>query len=192
MPKPYWLDAALEDTQKVSKMKKTVEQAESEYPILKDMGVQYSFHPKADAGYLEFWPKEEIGTDASPRPTEIPLGQIGVEILDPTTRPIDVMGDVTSHYLVKTDPKMKAYYEQFVGSLQPDQRARLREQYQHARDYERETRPYESWEEQTGMPGYFRGYPFQQWPDPDIYYTDTQRAMLDDMMRDLTTRKGAK
>ena len=189
MPKPYWLDTALEDAQKVSKMKKTVEQAETEYPILAETGVAYSLHPKAGSRKLEFWPSDEIGEANSPRPSEIPMGKPGVEILDSTVRPIDILGDVVSHHLVKSDPAMKAYYEQFTGSLQPDQRTRLREQYQYAQEHEGEVRPYETWEAMTGLPGYFRGYPFQQWTDTDVLYTDAQRAMLDAMMRDLTARK---
>jgi hypothetical protein len=36
----------------------------------------------------------------------------------------------------------------------------------------------------TGLPGYFRGYPFQQW-SPEIVeqaYNQDQRALLDEML----------
>ena len=168
-----------------------LEAARQEYPILKDYEIGYKYAPRQDAGYLEFWPKDEEGSTDFPRPKEFPIGTIGVEVRDPKTRPIDVVGDVASHYLIYEDPRIKSYYDQFQRSLNPGQYDRLRNQYQFAQQNFGETRPYEKWYEMTGLPGYFRGYPFQQWDQEfnETAYTQQQRQMFDEMMQYLKTGK---
>ena len=62
----------------------------------------------------------------------------------------------------------------------PEQRQRLQEQYQYYQqhpDY-KEQRPYQEWEKASGMPGYFRGYTFNQWPDSSKMYTPEQLNIL--------------
>lgn len=168
------------------------EQAKRQYPILDNPAINYKFTPRSDGPMLEAWPPGETGTPDRPRPKDFPAQQYGIEVYNPKTRPIDVLGDVVSHFLVNSDPTIKDYYSRFSSSLSPQQEARLREQYQHARQYEGETRPYAQWRETSGLPAYFRGYPFQQWPKEfnDRAYTPEQKRLLDDMMKYLETGSG--
>lgn len=161
------------------------DQAVKQYPIIARAGVVGVVTPKENAGYLEFYPPGETGTKEAPRPAAIPIDRPGVEIYSGKTSPLDVLGDVVSHHLVKSDPKIAAYYQQFQKSLTPDQQARLQEQYQWDQQKEGETRPFSEWAATAGLPAYFRGYAFKQWPDDfnAQAYTPDQRAMFDQMMQ---------
>lgn len=131
------------------------------------------------------------------RPKEIPMNQFGVSISNRSIRPIDVLGDVVSHGMRFSDPTIKAIYDQFAQSITPWQEKRLRDQYQWDREKEGEKRSYGDWRNETGLPGYFRAYPFQQWQkseDPGeedrtqeqvgrMFYTGEQIQFLDQMMR---------
>lgn len=169
-----------------------IDQAMSQYPILQGAGITGTMSPNLDngkdpnqgGGYLEFYPPGETGTEGYPRPQALPLNSPGVEVRSAKTRPIDVLGDVVSHHMVNTDPKLSGYYQQFQNSLTPDQHARLQDQYQYAQANQGEARPYDEWAKASGLPGYFRGYAFQQWPDEfnAKAYTPEQRGMFDEMM----------
>lgn len=160
------------------------EHALQQYPILRDQGV---VGVQGTGPMMESWPVNEPGAPGRPRPAGIPLDKFGVEYRD-NDRPLDILGDVVSHHMIDKDPVIKKYYENFTASLNDDQRQRLQEQYQYAQQNEGETRPYEQWEEKSGLPAYFRGYPFQQWPDEvnQQAYTPEQRDHLDRMMNYLT------
>jgi len=160
-----------------------VDAAKREFPILNTLDMQYKFTPRQDSGYLEFWQADEPGTTEHPRPPEFPMGKPGVEIYDLNTKPIDIMGDIASHLLKDTDPVIKDYYEQFQRSMTPEQIERLKEQYAWAQAHYQESRPFEAWREHSGLPGYFRGYAFQQWDRPKERYTPAQLNMFDDMMQ---------
>ena len=69
-----------------------------------------------------------------------------------------------------------------------EQKERLKGQYGHYVSKEGEKRPYEQWEQMTGLPAYFRGYPFKQWADEfnQVAYTPEQREMFDRMMNQLS------
>jgi hypothetical protein len=161
-----------------------LDQAREQYPILKGVDLGYTENPNNSGNYLEFWPPGETGDDKYPRPQALPMEKPGLEINRSDTRPIDVLGDVVSHHLVNTDPKISQYYQQFKGSLTPDQNDILREQYQRAQQHEGEKRPYDQWAETAGLPAYFRGYAFQQWPAEEAskYYTPEQLGRFDEMM----------
>lgn len=163
-------------------MDPTISQAQDRYPILNRLDVQYKRNIQPNRGFLEFYAGDEPGTPEHPRPSEFTPGKIGVEIFDERTRPIDILGDVVSHQLVKTDPVIKRFYDHFTSSLTDTQQSRLREQYTHAKTNEGETRPFEQWKEMTGLPAYFRGYAFQQWDKPESMYTKKQMQMFDGMM----------
>ncbi len=165
-----------------------ISQAKYLYPVLTQHDIAYKRTPAKDRGFLEFWPGEEIGTPERPRPKEFPAGKLGIEIFDERTRPIDILGDVVSHHLVKTDPDLKRTYRVFEESLTEEQKERLKQQYQHAKTEEGEKRPYEEWYKTTGLPSYFRGYPFQQWENAGDLYTERQRRMLDHMMGTLSRK----
>ena len=162
-------------------------QAMRQYPILGKAGVvgKYTEPKGGDKRMLESWAAGEPGDKETPRPNELPADKHGIEVFDRAgPRPIDVLGDYVSHQGVKTDPKLKKYYEDFVGSITPEQEAKLRDQYKYAQDNEGEKRTYEQWKEVTGLPAYFRGYAFKQWPENvyDKAYTPDQRSKLDEMM----------
>ena len=164
-----------------------LEQARQQYPVLKGLDLQYKENFGKGKGFLEFWPEKEIGSPEYPRPKEFPMGKAGLEIRDPNTRPIDVLGDITSHYLIHNDPKVAGYYDKFKQSLTPDQQARLKEQYTYAQKNFGENRPYEQWLDASGLPGYFRGYAFRQWDNAKELYTPEQIKMFDSMMQYLST-----
>jgi Spy/CpxP family protein refolding chaperone len=92
---------------------------------------------------------------------------------------------VTSHQLVKNDPQVQQHYQSFVNSLTPEQEQRLNSQYEHSVQNFGETRPFEQWKEISGLPAYFRGYAFQQWPEDfnERAYTPEQRAKFDQMLQ---------
>lgn len=160
------------------------QQAVNQYPIIGKHGIKSKDSHGARDGYLEFWPPGETGSPEYPRPKEFGDSP-GVEIYREDTTPLDVLGDVTSHWLIDKDPIVSKYYSDFQSSLTPDQRARLRGQYEHAKQNFGEARQYEDWEKVSGMPGYFRGYPFKQWPDDfnKKAYSPEQMKSLDAMMQ---------
>jgi len=92
------------------------------------------------------------------------------------------MGDVASHELVNTDPIISDHYRQFKESMTMEQIARLNEQYQFARQNYGEKRDFDEWSEMSGMPGWFRGYAFDQWEHPEEMYTQDQIKRFDEMM----------
>jgi hypothetical protein len=161
-----------------------LEQARQEFPRLKELDIGYKYTPREDRGFIEFYPADEPGSPDFPRPKELPMGKPGIEVYNPKTRPIDVAGDIASHYMIYNDPSMMDYYNQFRHSINPEQQQRLQQQYEFYQQNYGENRPYEKWYEMTGLPGYFRGYPFQQW-EPEFVeqaYTPQQRLLLDQMM----------
>ena len=159
------------------------QQAQQQWPrALGD--VLYKETPRSGDAFLEAWPPGEPGTPDRPRPKEFPLGKYGIEVYDTEhTRPIDILGDVTSHFLINQDPRIKDYYEQFKASMTPEQLKHLHDQ--HGRAFRGgERRSFDAWAEAAGIPAWFRGYAFQQWPQEftDRAYTPDQRAMFDEMM----------
>lgn len=151
---------------------------------------------------LETFNPEEEGTFEQPRPSGLPRGQYGIELRSTDVHPTAIAGDAVSHILRFTDPQISQYYQQFSQSITPWQERQLQDMYGEARREEGENRPYSHWREMSGLPGYFRGYPFRQLGDLDPtttparrqqldekYYTGEQRDMFDQMMRYLSTLK---
>ena len=161
-----------------------LEQAQKEFPRLKELDLGYKYTPREDRGFIEFFPPDEPGSPEFPRPKELPIGKPGIEVYNPRTRPVDIAGDIASHWMVYNDPRMIDYYGRFRQSISPDQQERMRQQYDFYKKNYGETRPYEQWYETTGLPGYFRGYPFQQWEPEEIEqaYTPQQKAILDEVL----------
>lgn len=159
-----------------------LDQAREEFPVLKDHDIGYKESFGSGQGYMESWPAGETGSKERPRPSELKSDKFGVEIYDPQTKPLDVLGDVVSHKLVNDDDRIKQDYENFQSSLTKDQKSRLKEQYQYAKDNNGEGRPYKDWAKNSGIPAYFRGYAFKQWENPDDLYTPQQMKKFDAMM----------
>jgi hypothetical protein len=168
-----------------------LQQAQSQYPVLKNYDYGYVENFQPNAGYLEHWDPNDAGVaPTSPesldrlRPSDLPMDKPGLEIRDPTTRPIDILGDIASHHMVNDDPVVKGAYQDLQNSMTPAQQDILQDQYDYAKKNEGETGSYEDWKQRAGMPGFFRGYTFQQWPKEfnDKAYTPEQRQKLDKLM----------
>jgi hypothetical protein len=160
-------------------------EALTQYPGLGNPNVNQVYNPQPNPqNYLEYWQPNEPGSADYKRPASLPIGTAGIEITNPATRPIDIAGDLVSHGLVESDPRLRGYYQQFQNSITPQQQAILQDQYRYAKANEGETRPFDEWSRSSGMPAYFRGYAFQQWPQDfnERAYTPEQRQMFDGMM----------
>jgi len=157
-----------------------LDQAKAEFPVLKDLDIGYKYSPGAGKGFLEYYPPDEVGSPEYPRPKDLPMGKPGIEIFDPKTRPIDVLGDIASHYMIYNDPQMIDYYGRFEKSLSPEQQQFMQNKYEFEKEQYGEKRPYQQWYEMSGLPGYFRAYPFQQWSPEDIQrsYSPEQIELL--------------
>jgi hypothetical protein len=154
-----------EQLNKAPTVNNLLEQTMQSYPYLQDKGINYKESFGKSAGFLEFFPPDETGSPSNPRPEEFPINQFGVEVYDPNTRPIDVLADYVSHWGIENDPVVKSVYDTFKNSLDNNQKAMLQEQYQYAKENYGENRDYKTWEEMSGMPGFLRGYTFNQWPE---------------------------
>jgi hypothetical protein len=170
-----------------------LEQAKRDYPILAAPGFQMTQSPPHGDNKLEFWPAGEEGTADRPRPKAFDLGKPGIEVFDKGVRPVDIMGDVASHYLKDNDPVVSQAYKSFESSLTPQQQSTLRDQYQWAQQNEGEKRPFDEWAKTVGLPAAFRGYLFDQWPKDfnDKFYTPEQRSELDKVMQYLKSQRPA-
>lgn len=161
------------------------QQAQKQYPYLADKNIDFVYTPGGGRGMLEFYPPGESGDPQFPRPQQLRMDRPGVQVFDPKTTPLDILGDYVSHYGVKADPFLAQRYQQFSQSLDPKQQQILREQYAYYQNHPqyKETRPFEQWLEMSGLPGYFRGYTFNQWPDARGMYNAEQLKMLDEVKK---------
>jgi len=161
------------------------EKAKSEYPYLADKDISFKYSPNEGRGFLEFYGPDEPGSPEYPRPKEFPMGKVGVEVFNPKTRPLDILADYVSHYGVEQDPYLSERYQQFSQSFTPEQQQRLQEQYKWYQEHPeyKESRPFEDWKNASGMPGYFRGYTFDQWENSKDAYTPQQLQVLDQVRK---------
>jgi hypothetical protein len=147
-------------------MQRTIQQ----YPILGKYQGQLAatYTPNTGMPNLETWPPGETGTGPPGRyrPTALPPDKYGAEIYDTNVDPMMLMGDYTTHALRFIDPNVKNAYAVFqqMWMANPASQGKMQEDYQWARKNEGEDRPFGQWLEMSGMPGYFRGYLFQQAP----------------------------
>jgi hypothetical protein len=163
------------------------ESAQQQWPILRNQNILSKFTPRQSPEKLEAWPPGEAGTVTRPRPQEFPTDSYGIEVYN-HTRPIDVLGDVVSHFLVDKDPEVRKFYNEFNRSITPQQeRHVLGEHFLYDKAHG-DKRSYQDWRRISGLPAYFRGHPFQQWPENynKRVYTPQQRELLDRMMRYLS------
>lgn len=169
-----------------------LEEARRMFPVLRNMDLGYVENIGRSDNFLEAWPPGEQGSPDFPRPPELDINKYGLEVYKPDTRPIDILGDVVSHFMMKNDPRIKDTYAQFVGSMTPKQKEHLQEQYRYDVEHEGEQRSFADWSEASGLPAWFRGYAFQQWPKEftDQAYTPEQRALFDNMMNYLRGQDG--
>lgn len=156
-----------------------LQQASEKFPYLRGKNIGYVDSTGDPAGgdrMLEFWPANEPGAALNPRPASLPIDQVGVQVFSPQTTPMDVLADYVSHHAVENDPRLRDMYQQFSASV-PE--SVMRGRYQHHVDKFGESRPYQDWLGRTGMPEYFRGYTFNQWPNAAEMYSPAQIQQLD-------------
>lgn len=152
----------------------------TQYPTLASTIPSVNFvasPPDTSGRKLEFYAAKESTNPSPGRPTVQTFG---------TQKPADVAGDLVSHYLARgADPTLTRYYNQFTSSLTPQQHQTLRGQYAWAQKNQGENRPYEMWAVATGIPAYFRGYTFGQWPQSftQSAYTPQQKTGLNNVIR---------
>lgn len=158
------------------------DRAQKTYPILRGVPMGFVVTPDEDRGVLEFFDKTEPGSPENPRPPELPFGTPGIQVFDPATKESDVLADWTSHWGVKTDPRLKRLYEKFTKSLDPEW---MKKRHQSDKKDRGEKRPYQQWFDATGAPGVFRGYTFDQWDKRwnDKVYTSEQIGILDEVRK---------
>lgn len=150
--------------------------AKSDYPYLANSGLVAVSGKNGGNRKLEYWPRGEPGNAQYPRPAGIPIDSAGVEIFDQNVSPKDLLADYVSHEAVNSDPQLRALYQEFAASV-PDETMRKRYDYHKANLGE--NRDYETWKEHSGMPEFFRGYTFDQWPDAKKFYSPQQIQKLD-------------
>ena len=167
-------------------------EAKRRYPYLQDKDFDYVENLTDDKkkGYLEFWePGDEGPPDGSvKRPEGIAIDRMGIEVRNPDTRPIDILGDYASHEGIYSDPKLKDIYDRYVSTLTDEQ---LQTKYEYEKKNYGEDRPFEQWAERSGKPGMFRGYTFDQFSEEEINeaYTDEQKSILDEARKYLGVKK---
>lgn len=149
-----------------------------QYPYLKDKNISYINTPnEKDNRYLEFWPPNEEGAPDMPRPKELPINNVGIQVIKQSTTPTDILADYVSHYGVNTDKQLSKLYKDFEKAT-PKKQMEDRYNY-HVKKYG-EDRPYEQWYQSTGLPEMFRGYTFNQWGEnAKDYYSPEQLKVLD-------------
>jgi hypothetical protein len=156
-------------------------QAQQEYPYLKNKEIDILYNPKPqEQRYLEFYPPDEPGAPDMPRPKELPMGRVGMEVFRSDVRPIDILGDYVSHYGVQSDPELQKYYGQFGESTDPEM---MQRRYQFHKEQFGETRPYDVWYKQTGLPELFRGYTFNQFGENAAQLYSPQQLMILDRVK---------
>ena len=161
-------DDAISDNEVVGQM--MFEKAQKEYPYLANKDVAYKYNPQENSPYmLEFYQGDDLPEWAKGK-------QSAIEVLNPKTTSLDILGDYASHYGVNTDPQLQALYAQFQGQLDPKM---MQERYQYHTQNFNEARPYDQWMQMTGLPEMFRGYTFNQWDDAAKMYSPEQLKTLD-------------
>lgn len=198
------IDTSMLDTIKADQGSKLFERAQQEYPYLANKDIAYLYTPSKDSRYLEFYGPEETGSPEEPRPAQLPMGKVGIQVFNPQTRTIDILGDYVSHYGVEKDPQLQTYYQQFTQAVPQDTyQKRLNETIQNLQqEIQAETNPQQkqmlmqelqnvqgnpqAWWQRAGLPEYFRGYPFKQWGTDEEarqMYNPQQLQILDQVRK---------
>jgi hypothetical protein len=152
------------------------DRAMQEYPYLADKNISFVNTPNPkESRLLEFYAPDEPGSPKYPRPKELPMGTVGLQVFNSKVKPMDVVADYVSHYAVKNDPKLKEIYDQFETSLDPEL---LKQRYDFHKKKFGEKRSFEQWKNMTGVPELFRGYTFKQWENPEAMFTPAQIELM--------------
>lgn len=170
--------------------------AEADYltKLLSDAAEQYPFvkqhNPvvvmgQRDGDYAETWWKGDEGDSQYPRPQDIPMDRVGVEVFKPNAfGPSDLAAE-----MLHVDPIANGTRQQLLNSLSPQQIATLKRA---SADYKQSI--------DMGMPedkamnnavdSAMRGYTVGQWPqsaNDQMGYTPQQQRQLDSLKSYMTT-----
>ena len=152
------------------------DRAIQEYPYLADKNINFISTPNPkESRKLEYYAPDEPGSPQYPRPKELPMGSVGLQVFSNKVKPMDVVADYVSHYAVKNDPKLKEIYDQFETSLDPEL---LKQRYDYHKKKFGEKRSFDQWKDMTGVPELFRGYTFKQWDNPETMFTPAQIELM--------------
>jgi hypothetical protein len=123
---------------------------------------------KGDASRkLEFYPSDERDNPLPGKPT--------VEVFGKDVTESDLMGEVLSHHLPKTDKQVARFRQQILDSMTPQQKQSIRGDYQNERKAGLTKDSFETWLSKQGGDSFFRGYPTGQWPSSE--YTAQQKQV---------------
>lgn len=155
------------------------------YPALSPYLSHFAYrnHPGGQSQYgarLEFWQRGERDSFNPSQPAIETYGKVNAR---------DVAADIISHWAARgVDPTLTRFYNQFRSSITKQQTATLHEQYKWAQQHENETRRFQEWARVSGLPAYFRGYAFKQWPRSEGMYTPQQMQRFNALIKYLRSR----
>ncbi len=161
--------------------------AAKDYPFISQHNPMVFMGADPSRDYAETWPTMEEGGPDRPRPKNLPLGRVGVEVF----RPDSFGASDLAAELLHVDPVANTTRAQMLKMLTPAQIARLK---QEARDYQSTLDRGQGEESamRNAMDSALRGYAMQQWPaeaNQAMGYTPAQLQMLDALKRYVTTGK---
>lgn len=167
-----------------------LQDAQSTYPFIKQHNPVVITNPSQNGNYAETWPIGEPGSDYSPRPSAIPIGQLGVEVYNPQSFSAhDLAGEV-----LHADPMANSVRQQLMNSWTPKQLSALK---QHSADYQESLDQGQSEADaiRNATDAAMRGYVINQWPshvNKAMKYDKNQLKMLDGLRTYMTTEPKSK
>lgn len=155
--------------------KDIVSEAAEQWPFVNIYDPAVTRSPARPEGYvLETWPKGETGGSDYPRPRELPMERVGIELYGDRASPLDVAAD-----LLHVDPFANYTREELLSNLSPEQIATLK---YGSLDYASSLDQGEQRAMQNAIDSAMRGYVFHQWPasaNAEMRYDPRQMALLD-------------
>jgi hypothetical protein len=161
--------------------------ARSKYGFLKNLNVNVIVNPKDNGMYAETWPINEPGAQDQPRPKELPINVLGIEINKPDSFSEDDLAGEALH----VDPLARQTAESITKSISPAQLSKI---LTNSNDYELSIKLGldEARATQNAMDSMIRGYVVGQWPKEaidEIGLDQSQRALLEGLKDYATTGK---
>lgn len=129
---------------------------------------------------LEFYPADE---QYNPKP-----GSPTIEVFDPSMGPRDIMGELLSHHLPKTDSTVAGLRDQMIQSMTPEQKSGIYGDYLDEHHSGLTQDSFDSWLNKQGGDSFFRGLPSGQWKPED--YTPEQINLYHRLEQHLETNYG--
>jgi hypothetical protein len=159
--------------------------ATKDYPFITQHNPLVFMGSDPSRDYAETWPSDEEGTPDRPRPRNLPVGRVGIQVF----RPNDFSASDMAAELLHVDPVANTTREGMLKLLTPQQIERLKA---NSLDYKSTIDRGESKQRalQNAMDSALRGYAMNQWPEEanqSMGYTPEQRKMLDILRAYVTT-----